>query len=214
MLKNFNPTENKIKIQCEGSTSVLLEDLVDMQGELKSLTNENRDRLAVSILKLGFIAPIFVWLNPDGERKIMDGHQRVTTLTWLKSKGWSIPKLPVAVIYAATENDAREKLIQITSQYGDINLDVLDDWFKNLGEELADHSRILELDLSEVMAEMGQNIGNFKPNLEPGKDTKLVDDKDVGKATAKLSREGDQKQVITVEAICPECGHEFSFTGE
>ena len=58
-----------------------------------------------------------------GEYRLLDGHQRLKTLLWMREKGWDIPMLPVDIIEADTEKDAKEKLLLIASQYGDFTTD-------------------------------------------------------------------------------------------
>jgi len=52
---------------------------------------------------------------------ILDGHSRVKALLELKKEGHKIPsKLPVDYIRAATKKEAKEKLLGIASQYGQV----------------------------------------------------------------------------------------------
>ena len=41
----------------------------------------------------------------------------------MREKGWNIPMLPVDVIEAEDEQDAKKKLLAITSQYGEFDID-------------------------------------------------------------------------------------------
>lgn len=64
---------------CAGAETRLLDELVEFQGELKTLSPENAARLRREILELGFSEPISVWQH-DGTCYILNGHQRVTVL--------------------------------------------------------------------------------------------------------------------------------------
>lgn len=114
--------EDRIIIKARGNQTLPIDKLLEFQGGLKRLTPKNRDKLMASILEKGFIAPIFVW-DDAGEYRLLDGHQRLKTLLWMREKGWDIPMLPVDIIEADTEKDAKEKLLLIASQYGDFTTD-------------------------------------------------------------------------------------------
>jgi len=114
--------EDRIIIKARGNQTLPIDKLLEFQGGLKRLTPKNRDKLMASILEKGFIAPIFVW-DDAGEYRLLDGHQRLKTLLWMREKGWDIPMLPVDIVEADTEKDAKEKLLLIASQYGDFTTD-------------------------------------------------------------------------------------------
>ena len=111
-----------IQIKCKGADTLPIDRIVEFQGELKKLSKENENKLRNSILKHGFIAPIFVW-DDHGEWKLLDGHQRIKTLLKMRKEGYDIPLLPVDYIEADSEEDAKRKLLHITSQYGEFTLD-------------------------------------------------------------------------------------------
>lgn len=112
----------EIKITCSGADLLPIDTLLEFQGSLKSISKPNLKKLKNSILKQGFTAPIFVWPH-RGTHYILDGHQRLQALKSFKAEGYDIPDLPVAYIYADDEQQAKEKLLQITSQYGDFTLE-------------------------------------------------------------------------------------------
>lgn len=114
--------ENKIVIKCKGHATLPIDQLLEFQGSLKRLTQKNREKLIGSICERGFIAPIFVW-DDSGDYRLLDGHQRLKTLLWMREHGWNIPMLPVDIIEADDEQDAKKKLLAITSQYGEFDLD-------------------------------------------------------------------------------------------
>lgn len=130
----------KIEIKCKASTEIPLEKLVEFQGKLKKLAPKNLDKLKKRILADGFIAPIFVWEN-EGKFKLMDGHQRLAALNSLKKDGHEIPPLPVAMIEAEDEQQARARLLSITSSYGEFNSSELDAWISQLDKELTETLR-------------------------------------------------------------------------
>lgn len=93
--------------------------LNNLQGDLKELPEENYKKLKSSILKHGFLYPLFVWEDPsDAKIYLIDGTQRFKTLLRMKDEGYSIPQLPVIFIEAADRLDAKAKLASAASQYG------------------------------------------------------------------------------------------------
>ena len=118
----YNPEEHPIIIQCKSHKTLPIDRLLEFQGNLKRLTQKNREKLIGSICERGFIAPIFVW-DDSGDYRLLDGHQRLKTLLWMREHGWDIPMLPVDIIEADDEQDAKKKLLAISSQYGEFTTD-------------------------------------------------------------------------------------------
>ena len=108
-----------IRVTAHGADILPIDALIEFQGSLKTITRANLDKLKRSILKHGFTAPIFVWKGVDYH--ILDGHQRLKALIELRQEGYNIPLLPVVYIDADSEEHAKEKLLYITSQYGDFS---------------------------------------------------------------------------------------------
>lgn len=126
-----------------------LEEILDFQGDLKRLSKENAHRLEQSILAHGFSAPVFVWVDPDGRSYALDGHQRCRVLRRMRDEdGYEIPPLPVDYIEAESEREARAKLLSITSQYGEFDLDVVEKWISELDAELAETLRLVDTEIS------------------------------------------------------------------
>lgn len=106
-----------IKVTCQGAATLRLEELTDIQKDLKTLSAKNYEKLNKSILKHGITYPLFVWR--DGERNCtLDGNQRVRVLTKMQEDGYVIPPLPVDFIEAADEKEAKEKILVLCSQFG------------------------------------------------------------------------------------------------
>jgi ParB-like chromosome segregation protein Spo0J len=94
-----------------------LEDLQYFQGNLKTLDQPQFDKLKRSILKHGFSFPVFVWND-----QIIDGHQRIfVTRHLVEQEGYTIDgDIPVVEIQAKDHNEAAEKLLLMTSRYGEV----------------------------------------------------------------------------------------------
>ena len=132
--------DKQIKVTCSGADSLPIDSILEFQGSLKKLTNTNRDKLMKSILEEGFTAPIFIW-NDSGENKILDGHQRLKTLLYMRKKGYTMPFLPVVYIDADDEKHAKRKLLKITSQYGEFDVDELNEWVNEAGADILESCR-------------------------------------------------------------------------
>ena len=94
--------------------------LTVLQGDLKTLGEEDMGKLCHSIQKHGYFVPAFVWKS-DGKHYILDATQRYHALSLMKKEGYDIPPIPYVEIEAENKKDAGEKLLQITSRYGKIN---------------------------------------------------------------------------------------------
>lgn len=155
-----------------------------MQGNLKELSQANFEKLKQSILKHGVTFPFFVWQS-EGKNFILDGTQRDRVLAKMAEEGYEIPPLPAALIEAKNKKEAAEKILLISSQYGKMSEQSLDEF---LAENELDMNELLdELELPALdMRYFGS--GDFEPTNED----------DQGRL--------DKKNPVT----CPECGHEFT----
>lgn len=107
----------RVEVRCKGSHSLYLSDLTVLQGDLKSLSEKNYRKLRKEILELGFSSPIHIWVKDD-KNYILDGTQRTRTLNKMAQEGIEIPALPVVSVDADDINDAKRKVLALTSQYG------------------------------------------------------------------------------------------------
>lgn len=113
-----------VEIKCQGSHVIELENLTILQGNLKSLSDKNYNKLKKEILELGYSSPIHVW-NREGTHYILDGTQRTRTLTKMREEGYEVPPLPVVRVEAGSFDEAKKKVLALTSQYGKIENDGL-----------------------------------------------------------------------------------------
>jgi len=109
----------EIKVTCKGAVELDISELTEFQGGLKVLSAERKLKLRKSILKYGISFPFFVY-SKDGVNYIEDGHQRLICLKELISEGYVVGKLPCALIYADSMQEAKEKLLILNSRYGEI----------------------------------------------------------------------------------------------
>jgi hypothetical protein len=140
--------QERITIACEGATTVDYHELSELQGALKNRDEADIQRMITSIRRYGFSFPFFVWRN----RKrlwCLDGHGRIEALRRLESQGVEIPPVPVSWVEAKTKAEAKQKLLRLNSQYGDITQ-----------EGLAEFTANLNIDWDEISLPAGR--------LEPG----------------------------------------------
>lgn len=127
----------EIEIKCTGTDIVPFRQLKDFQGDLKTITDDNLEKLKNSIIKNGFCAPVFVWKNKD-KNYLIDGHQRLKALNSLFADGYTIPDIPIVYITADSKKDAKKKLLYISSQYGQFTIDGYADFAIDLNIDFND----------------------------------------------------------------------------
>jgi len=141
-----------IKIKCKGADLLPYDSLIQFQGDLKTLSNANLEKLKTRIVKRGFRMPFYIWVNNE-QNKILDGSQRDKALKSLKNEGYEIPLLPVVYIEAESEIDARETILGISSQYGEWNKTELDAWLENIDSEIKDTLRFVDKEIDILLKE-------------------------------------------------------------
>jgi len=124
-----------IKITCDGTDYVDYKSLTPFQGHLKILTEDNLEKLKKSIIKYGFTVPAFIWKS--GKKKyILDAHQRQIALGSLEEDGYTIPDIPIVYIKAKNKTEAKEKLLHITSSYGEFDKGGLEDFLLSIDADI------------------------------------------------------------------------------
>lgn len=113
----------QINIACDAPLYLDYKDLNYFQGELKSLSKENYEKLRNEIVETGFAFPIHAWLDPEEKKYwIIGGHQRYRAIKQMVEKEqFESPKLPIVPIHAASKKEARRRILQDVSQYGKID---------------------------------------------------------------------------------------------
>lgn len=100
-------------------------DLWDLQGNLKDLSKINYDKLKQSLEENGFIVPLFVWFDDSNRPFTLDGNQRLRVITSEIKDGVELPFIRVE---AKDRNDAKQKILLISSQYGKTTKDGFDEF--------------------------------------------------------------------------------------
>jgi len=168
-----------VKIQCRGADVLPLDAIEDFQGNLKKRGKKEIDAIIKSIENYGFSFPFFVW-NGDGHNRCLDGHGRIQALAEMRRQGVSLPLFPVAYIEAKDEDEAKQKLLRLNSQYGQMTID-----------SVLEFTDGMDVAWDELALPAGYNLAIVGPDFQP-----------VG-----IEEQGrlDEKQ----KHVCPECGCEF-----
>lgn len=149
-----------IDVKCKGSGVRDISQLESFQGELKVLSDENYNKLKKEILELGFCEPVTIWKN-----KILNGHQRVKTLTRMKDEGYDIPKIPVNIVNAKDKKEAKKIILSLTSQFGKITNQGLYDFMKEaeIGlDEVMDSFSFSDVNMKDVESLFGTDELNLE----------------------------------------------------
>ena len=116
-----------LQITCHTFDKLPLDAITDFQGDLKKRTSEDTEKIIASLHKNGFAFPFFIWKKGD-INYCLDGHGRMGALKKMRADGEEIPELPIVYVDAENEREAKIKLLQVNSQYGRIDVDVLHDF--------------------------------------------------------------------------------------
>jgi hypothetical protein len=173
---------NTLRIACRGAGVLNYRSLKDFQGNLKNLLIENYDKLRAH-LESGYAFPVIVWVSPDGDNFIIDGHQRVKVIRKMAAEGWVIPPLPVSFIEADTFEEATDRLMSGASQFGTVTDDGLYEFM---------NTRNIEIDTIIASTHFHEiDMSRFVASYYGGEETKEPEEK------PKKSR------------VCPHCGEEL-----
>lgn len=126
------------------------------------LKDENRDvtKLKNAIIKSGFSFPVFLW---QGHDYVIDGAGRKKAVKELKDEGYQFDGIPVVDIEAETLEEAKQKTLEVSSQFGVITEDNFLEFTKDINVdfetiELADIDSNISNNLDSVQNEKGMNI--------------------------------------------------------
>lgn len=167
----------EIKIRCKGNRCLSYDKLRHFQGNLKEMSVVNAKKLRESILRHGWIAPVFVW----GGDQILDGHGRLLVLGEMLKEGHTIGDIPVVDVEARDKQEAAKILLAINSHYQTITEDGLYEFIH--GFELG----MEDLDLCQLT---DVNLEWFKEGYFEGE----VNEKEID-------------ETIEVNNQCPKCGY-------
>lgn len=100
-----------------------------LQGNLKFLPEVEYKRLVEVLKSRGFDLPFFVWQDPaDNVLFMLDGHQRQKVMVKNDMSDNGSYLVPYYLVAAGTLQAAKERLLEVTSQYGKITQEGLDEF--------------------------------------------------------------------------------------
>lgn len=141
-----------------------------LQGNLKDLSKDNHDKLLKVLNKRGFTTPLFVWCSPkklsalDAEQieadtlYLMDGHQRSRVMLANDLNDNGSYEVPYVLVPAKNLKEAKEQLLEITSQYGHMTVEGLDEFAFDLD--------LSELDINFDAIDMDKLIDSMSDDVE------------------------------------------------
>ena len=135
-----------IRIECTGADSLPLDAIEEFQGNLKKRSKKDIELIITSIEKYGFSFPFFIW-NGTGHNYCLDGHGRIQALSELRRKGEDLPMFPVVYVEAKDEAEAKNKLLRLNSQYGQMTV-----------ESVLEFTDGIEMQFDELMLSCGETL--------------------------------------------------------
>lgn len=147
----------EVRISFKESAMLPLESLLAFQGKLKNLSEQSYEKLKHQILRLGFAEPFSIWEDPDGKRHLINGHQRSRVLKRMRDdEGIKLPELfPANIIEAETLERAKELVLSLTSQYGDMTEEGLAEFIADMPDIDLSAFRFPEINLDYFKTEVG-----------------------------------------------------------
>lgn len=181
----------QVRIACAGHSQAPISRFVELQGDLKSLSEENYRKLKSEIALRGFSFPVNVWVN-EGNLVLLDGHQRIRTLTQMAAEGWGIPEIPYCTVEAQDYKEAKRKLLGAASQYGKIEEQGLYEFMQDMdlpAIELKGSFALPEIDLEKFSE-------GWLENKEPSQKESF--------------KEFSEDSFSNFQHQCPRCGFQFN----
>lgn len=169
----------KLKIACEGAETADIKALEPLQGDLKALSDSAYAKLRHEIETTGLAFPFRVWKNKKGKLKIIGGHQTQRVVLAMQKDGWEIPKVPVSFVHAENEAQAKRRVLQDISTYGQVDKQQLYQFISeaDMGiDDLVDNFEIPDIDLESFKFEyFTESASTGEPEVERDSSTKAED---------------------------------------
>lgn len=153
--------DNKVlQVTCRTQLAIELDNLNEIQGELKEMTIDRYKKFRRLVEKRGIWFALHVWkelIVQNGVSLvkwwIIDGHGRKRMFHKMREEGWSIPPIPCVEIEAADLKTAKEAVLAASSSYQRPTSQGLREF---LGEEdpgLLDDFDLPDIDIPEFLQE-------------------------------------------------------------
>jgi hypothetical protein len=101
----------EIIVKCKAADRLPWGDILPLQGNLKSRTKAQIEKLCRRIIKRGWRFPMFIWKDKT-QNYALDGHGRLLACAELEKQGYAIPPLPVLYVEAKDKNEAKELILE------------------------------------------------------------------------------------------------------
>lgn len=152
----------KIRLAVTAKYYLPYNDLLDLQGNFKTLSKTNFEKLKAGIINDGFSFVIHVWKH-EGRFYIIDGHQRVNTIKHMvEIDKFDCPKLPVAIVEADNFAHAKRKVFAASSSFGKIEGQGLYEMMQDAEvgmDQLTDNYDFAGVDMEHFEAEYFKDTG-------------------------------------------------------
>lgn len=132
--------------------TIPLSKIEPFQHNMKTLSDENYQKLRREIEETGFSFAVHVW-EYMGKTHCLDGHQRIECLKRMY-EGRPDPLVPVVYVQASSFAEAKRKTLSAASQYGEFNTEGLQKMLAEIEipqELVAGHFSIPQVDLSQIV---------------------------------------------------------------
>lgn len=159
-------TQQEIRIECTGADVLELDQIKELQGNLKKRGKKEIDQIITSIEKYGFSFPFFVWRG-EGQNLCMDGHGRLEALAEMRRRGAALPSFPVAYVEAKDRDEAKQKLLRLNSQFGVMTFDSVMEFTEGLEVDWGDLALPDGLSLDMEASEDGEDETYTRKILAP-----------------------------------------------
>lgn len=107
-----------------------INEIFELQGNLKDLTEKNYQKLLNRLNKEGFKYPLYVWIDSKGKCWTLDGHQRKRVI----EKAFGNIEVPYIEVFAKDKNAAKKEILAISSDYGEVTKDGWDEFIAEFDE--------------------------------------------------------------------------------
>ena len=177
-----------ISIKCESSDLKNIAELTELQGNLKSRTDIDYDKIKLSIIKYGFSFPFF-YTELEGKNYILDGHGRFATLCKMQKDGYIIPDLPCVKVECKDKKEAKEKLLRLNSQYGHMTK-----------ESVLEFASDIELNFDEIA--LPDTVIDFSDSEEPAETEGDDETPEVDEKEEPVSKRGEMYELGNSILMC------------
>lgn len=203
-IANNKIMKKTINIACKGAGVMSIKDMTYFQGDLKTLTKENYEKLKKEIVETGYAYPIKVWTDKsEGKRYICGGHQTYRVLTQMETEGYEIPKVPVVDIYAKDFFEAKRRVLQDITQYGTVERQGLYEFMTHANIPIED------LEKSFIIPQVSLDMPSFRAEFFHDSSG----DREVSFTAKSGSKELSEGEFSNFDHQCPKCGFEFNKKG-